>query len=164
MQPSTSGQNNTCLHLFSRCKNNHIKNLRTNQHKEAIHILATTLLAHPWAQLSIIMNASKSKDKTFENIKPSWFLPCMCYLPICNTCLRSDILCIIGAPTKTKLPFTPNPKLKVKLLKFTYCTNRLSMRHHPKTEQIWLPPTTSNKDFYVLSTWTRASSCQSAWT
>ena len=103
----TYGQNNTCMHLLSGCKNKHRKILQTNWHNKAIHTLATTILAHLSLQYQPQWMQGKTKDKTLENIIPLRLLSCMWYLPPnakCPASVRPDVLCITGAPPTTEVP------------------------------------------------------------
>jgi hypothetical protein len=72
------------------------------------------------------MNVGYFNNNPPDNTVPQWLLPCTCLTQRCqcNSRLRSDILCIQGAPYLGNLPTCVDPSLTIQFIEFIYTNDR----------------------------------------
>ena len=98
----------TWPHLLSTCKHPYLKGLTIARHIKAVHLITQTLQANKNTQFFTLTNVGNLNNKRPQQTTPDWLLKCYCSQTTCHCLakLRSDNLCLIGAPNHTLEPQT----------------------------------------------------------
>ena len=107
-QLHTMSQNDrdTWPHLLSMCKHPYLKGLRSTCHNKAVHLITQTLQANKHTRYYTLTNAGNHNNMSQERTIPYSLIDCTCSQTNCQcqTKLRPDILCVLGAPNHTPTP------------------------------------------------------------
>jgi hypothetical protein len=105
-------ERDTWSHLLSTCEHPFLKGLRIAQHNKAVHLIIQTLQANKNTKFFTLTNVGNFNNQPQEQTIPGWLLHCTSHPNPCQcqTKLRPNILCVIGAPKQTQPPISPSPK------------------------------------------------------
>ena len=122
-------------------------------HNKAVHLITQTLQANKNTGFFTLINAGNLNNQPPDHTVLGWLLACTCLQRKCQcqAKLRSDIMCIIGAPNQTQAPILPSPNHTIQFIEFTYCHDKFPEQAltHKHTKYNPLINTIQNKGWKI---------------